>query len=258
MPQLKMSAIALCCLLASACTSDTNSDLIKTEAIWSDVLVKSDGNGAKVIAELNVSKRNGNNINLVNGDTLSVTATNAAISADMTKNMTKDDKLFDIDYRAEFPYHQADTQYEIRLYRAKDKVTLSSMVKLPEPVSILAPQQGQTFSEDEILELHWAKATKIRDAQSLKIVLDSTCKNGNKEIKSSYIYSDVEDDGMLGIDFETTKLFKQEGLTKNFTCKVSFSFERKRYGTVDSRYASGSRTYAIQTKVLDSINVILN
>ncbi|NOU49865.1 hypothetical protein HG263_04860 [Pseudoalteromonas sp. JBTF-M23] len=257
MPQLKMSTIVLCCLLASACTSDTNSDLVKTEAIWSDVLVKSDGSGTKVVAELNVSNRNGNNINLVDGDKLSVTATNTAISANMTKVMTKDDKLFDIDYRANFPYHQADTQYEIRLYRAKDEVTLSSMVKLPETVSILAPQKGQTFTEDEILELHWAKATKIRGDQSLTINLSSTCKNGDKEINSSYIYHDVEDDGMLGIDFETTSLFKQEGLTQDFNCKVSFSFERRRYGTVDSRYASGSRTYAIQTKVLDSINVIL-
>ncbi|CAH9052982.1 hypothetical protein PSECIP111854_01080 [Pseudoalteromonas sp. CIP111854] len=257
MSHFKLGTIALCSLLVSACSSDTNSNLVKTEAIWSDILVKSDGDISKVVAELNVSSRNGNNINLVQGDKLSVTATNNAISANMTKNMDKDNKIFDIDYRANFPYYQADTQYEIRLYRAKDKVTLSSKVTLPEPILILAPQAYQTFSADSALELRWAKATKIIGDQSLKINVDSTCKHGEKEITKSYNYNDIKDDGIQVVDFETIGLFKNEELNSNFTCTVKFSFERRRYGSVDGRYASSSRTYATQTKILENINITI-
>ncbi|MCF6436714.1 hypothetical protein [Pseudoalteromonas sp. MMG022] len=252
MRHFKLTSAALCCLLASACSTETtNSNDVKTEAIWSDIYVTSNGNDSRVIAELNVSSRKGNNLNLVSGDKLSVTANST------TKDMEKDVDFFDIDYRVTFPYFAQDTEYEIKLYRAEEQITLKSKVTLPQAIDILAPQTEQTFPVDEVLDLRWIKATSPKDNESLKITISSVCKNGDEEISSSHILSDVEDDGKKSIDFEALELFKNEKLNNNFDCTVNFEFERRRYGTTDSRYASGSRTYAISHNKLDNINITL-
>ncbi|WP_105169855.1 hypothetical protein [Pseudoalteromonas sp. T1lg23B] len=252
MRHFKLTGIAICCLLATACSTETtDSSDVKTEAIWSDIYVTTNGNDSRVIAELNVSSRNGNNLNLVQGDKLFVTANNTS------KDMEKDVDFFDIDYRATFPFYAEDTQYEIKLYRAEEKVTLKSTVTLPQAIDILAPQTEQTFPVDEILDLRWIKASSPADNETLKITISSKCKNGNEEISSTHILSDVEDDGKKSIDFEALELFKNEKLNNRFDCSVNFEFERRRYGSTDSRYAAGSRTYAISHNTLDNINITL-
>ncbi|BBN83602.1 hypothetical protein PA25_35870 [Pseudoalteromonas sp. A25] len=258
MPQFKLSAVVLCAMLASACSSETtNSNLVKTEAIWSDIYVTSNGNDSRVIAELNVSSRNGNNLNLVAGDKLSVVASNDALSQNMTKDMTKDIEFFDIDYRATFPYHEADTQYEVKLYRSSEKKTLTSIVTLPESIFVIAPQQAQRFEVDQPLELRWAKALKIKGNQSLEIQLTSLCKKDDNEISNAYTFTDVADTGMKTINFDDINIFKNDELNSSFDCSIDFEFERKRYGTVDSRYASGSRAYAKTHATLKDIKITL-
>ncbi|NOU49864.1 hypothetical protein HG263_04855 [Pseudoalteromonas sp. JBTF-M23] len=261
----RFATISLGCALLCACSSETtDSNLIKTKAIWSDIYVTSNGQDSRVIAELNVSSKNGNNLNLVAGDKLSVTATQFtvvngtdAVESVITKDMHKDVDIFDIDYRATLPFNQEDTEYEIQFYRADDKETLTSIVTLPQPMVITSPQQGQVFPVDEVLELSWEQAAVLKGHQPLHIYLESSCKNGSKEITNTYVFNDVEDNGQKNIDFNSINIFKNDELNSSFNCKVKFEFERRRYGTVDDRYASGSRAYAKTHATLENIQITL-
>ena len=72
----KLTCLVLPFALAtiSGCSTETTeSDNVKTQAIWSNIYVTSGGEDSRVIAELNLSGEFGNNISLSSSDTLEAT-----------------------------------------------------------------------------------------------------------------------------------------------------------------------------------------
>ncbi|AOT11185.1 hypothetical protein [Pseudoalteromonas luteoviolacea] len=245
------SAIPLSLSLLVGCSSETTeSENVKTEAIWADIYVTSQGEDSRVIAELNVSSRNGNNIKLSDKDKLHATA------AGITKDLEIDDGFLDIDYRATFNVAEKDTKFMITLTRGESNDTLQTELILPAPFSIITPQKNQSFYKQDTLEVNWTSdnATDTR----LDALLTLRCKNkdGNEESIAKQ-YSDITDDGSFSVDLSSLDGIDSETLNDKKSCEADIYMERIRYSSLDSRYAEGSRARAIQERYSDKFEVRL-
>ncbi|MBQ4845424.1 hypothetical protein J8L98_03185 [Pseudoalteromonas sp. MMG013] len=250
MHHLKYSSLAIAIALLSACSSETTeSNNVKTEAIWSDIYVTSNGQDSRVIAELNVSSRNGNNLKLTNGDKLQATV------GTTVKTLEEDDGFFDIDYRAVFDVAVGDTKFVVQLNRASENKTLTNTITLPPQYQILAPQTGQLYDKDDSIEIEW---TKSGAGDQFSIVFNTECtkKDGDK-LTGSEVYNNVSDDGDFTINLSNVEFFNDALINTQHDCTGSLTFERRRHGQIDPAYVSGSRTYAAQQRSLDNIIISL-
>jgi hypothetical protein len=235
--------------LSGCSTETTESNNIKTRAIWSNIYVTSGGDDSRVIAELNLTDEFGTNISLSSSDKLEATVGNN------TKTLEKHTDLLDVDYRAVFAAHSENTQYIVKFVRSEDNVTLTNTLTLPAPFEILAPQQNQSFAKSGQLVIEWSN---FNTADKLDVSLDSTCKlkdgatqyNGEK-------FENITDDGKLTIDLDALDMFNDENLNTRQNCNLDLLVERFRLGNVDSNYASGSKSRASQQRRLKDITITL-
>ncbi|MAD88870.1 MAG: hypothetical protein CMK64_04145 [Pseudoalteromonas sp.] len=235
--------------LSGCSTETTESDNVKTRAIWSNIYVTSGGDDSRVIAELNLTDEFGNNISLSSSDKLE-----ASVGND-TKSLEKHTDVFDVDYRAIFDAHSENTQYIVNFVRSEDNVTLTNTLTLPAPFEILAPQKSQSFARSEPLVIEWSN---YNTADKLDITLSSICKlkdgasQGNAEK-----FENITDDGKLTIDLEALEMFSGDNLNTRQNCTLDLLVERFRLGNVDSNYAAGSKSRASQQRRLNGISISL-
>jgi hypothetical protein len=249
---LKYTSLSLATTLLVACSSETtDSSTVKTEAIWSDIYVTSNGQQSRVIAELNVSGRNGNNIKLSNGDNLKATV------GSTVKVLQEDDSdIFDVDYRAVFDVAVGESEFLVQLNRISENRVLTNTITLPPQYQILAPQAGQLYDKDASLELEWTKSS-ANDQFSIKYHTECTKKDGSK-ITSTTNYDNVSDDGDFTINLSDIELYKDVQINTEHNCNGSLSLQRLRHGQIDPAYVSNSRTFATQERRLDNIIITLN
>ncbi|KZN34091.1 hypothetical protein N474_22480 [Pseudoalteromonas luteoviolacea CPMOR-2] len=252
MKQLKLSASALVVstLLLGCSTSTTESENVKTEAIWADIYVTTQGESSRVIAELNVSSRNGNNIQLSDKDKLEARA------AGVTKELEQDDDFFDIDYRAVFNIAEKDTQFSVRLVRGESNETLETTLKLPAPFTIITPQKNQSFFRKETLEINWTPDDATDT--SLDLALTITCKNNEgNDTSTGTTVRNIDDDGSYSINLESLDGLVDPLLNTKKMCEGQVFMERIRHGVLDSKFADSSRARAIQERYSDKFEVRL-
>ncbi|MCF6440494.1 hypothetical protein L1077_13740 [Pseudoalteromonas luteoviolacea] len=246
------SAISISMLVLSGCSTETTeSKGIQTDAIWADIYVTSQGKDSRVIAELNVSSRNGNNIKLSNNDKLQASALG------VTKDLEIDDSFLDIDYRANFNVADKDTKFTVTFSRSETNDIIRTNLNLPAPFTIFTPQQNQSFYKTDTVDVSWTADTAT-DTR-LDVVLSVRCKN-NEGNEQSIVESfrDIQDDGNLSIDLASLEGFEQDILNTKKACQGDVYIERIRYSTVPSEYAQGSRARAIQERYSDTFEVLLS
>ncbi|USE72011.1 hypothetical protein CTT31_23385 [Pseudoalteromonas maricaloris] len=129
----------------TACTSETESNLLKTNAISADISINSNGERARIVAELNVGDSFGSNVNLSEGDTL------RAIVNGQTIQLIKDTDILDIDYEGRSSVVTGNSLYTIQLNRKKEE-NASASVELPLGFLILTPKQRKLFDMMKILK----------------------------------------------------------------------------------------------------------
>ena len=230
------------------CSSETTeSENVKTQSIWSNIYVTSDGKDSRVIAELNITSEFGNNISLSNSDSLEATVEGE------TKDLEMHTELFDVDYRAIFEQHSENTQYTVRFLRSDENATLINTLTLPAPFEILAPQKSQLFNTKDQFNIEWSN---FNSDDKLDVKLSSACelKDGATQYNNAS-FKGIEDDGKLIIDLDTLDMFKHDDLNKDKDCVVSLLVERFRSGNIDSNYASGSKSRALQQRRLENLLV---
>lgn len=235
--------------ISGCSTETTESDNVKTRAIWSNIYVTSGGDDSRVIAELNLTDEFGNNISLSSSDKLEASVGNN------TKTLEKHTDVFDIDYRAVFEQFNENTEYTVKFVRSEDNITLTNTLTLPAPFEILAPLKSQSFANSEQLVIEWSNHSTV---DKLDVTLSSSCKLKNGGSQSNVEkFENVTDDGKLTINLDTLDIFKDENLNTRQNCSVDLLVERFRLGSVDSNYASGSKSRASQQRRLDDITITL-
>ncbi|KAF7781601.1 hypothetical protein PRUB_b0878 [Pseudoalteromonas rubra] len=251
MNSFKFSILALACSTLLACSTETtDSENVKTEAIWSKIYVTTTGETSRVIAELNVDGPNGNNIKLTANDKL------VARAANISQVMSEDEELFDVDYRAIFDVTSGGTQFTVDFTRGSENKTLTTTMNLPRPFNIITPQKNQSFSVNDELTLAWTPGTEDDTTFSSKLTIECKRNDGN----SFFVNINNEkltDDGTQVFDLSTIEALKDTAINTRQECSAEFYLARTRAGTVDPSYASGSSAKAVQERYSDKFEIRL-
>lgn len=251
MNSFKFSILALACSTLLACSTETtNSENVKTEAIWSKIYVTTTGETSRVIAELNIDGPNGNNIRLTANDKL------VARAANISQVMSEEDELFDVDYRAIFDVTSGGTQFTVDFTRGSENKTLTTTMNLPRPFNIITPQKSQSFSLNDELTLTWTPGTEDDTKFESKLTIE--CKKNDGDSIFVYVNNEqLTDDGTLVIDLNAIEELKDTAINTRQECSAEFYLARTRAGTVDSSYASGSSAKAVQERYSDKFEIRL-
>lgn len=240
---------ALC--LAVACSSETTeSGQVSTEVIWADMKVTSDGDQARVVAELNVDGALGNNLKLTAGDKLTVTANG------QTRELKEDHDFFDIDYQAYLPFTTTNTSFSIQLTRESKNQTLVSTVQLPAAFRIYAPQQGQKFRLDDSMYIAWQG---LGGDKLIDINYSARCtrkSDGNTFTQSATV--NTSDDGSYELVLNSLNAFKDADINLTKPCTLTIYLSRINTGIIDSKYKAGSSIRAVQQRTIEDLKVFLN
>jgi hypothetical protein len=235
-------------LLLFGCSAETTeSKNVSTEAIWAEFKLTSDGNSVRVVAELNVDGSFGNNLKLSQGDKLYATVNGTS------KDLEEDLDFLDIDYQAYFNETASRTTYSITLAREVSKQRLISTVQLPDNFRIYAPQDNQAFNYNDTNYISWQGLNSDKSID-IDYKLNCTSKQGGTFSASGQIKT-VADNGNTGFAFHEIEALKETEINKTQPCYVTLFLTRKNEGIVDSKYKSGSRIYAQQTRKVSDLKV---
>ncbi|WP_125718015.1 hypothetical protein [Pseudoalteromonas rubra] len=251
MNTLRFSMLALACSALLACSNETtNSENVKTEAIWSKIYVTTTGETSRVIAELNIDGPTGNNIRLTANDKL------VAKAANISQVMSEDEELFDVDYRAIFDVTSGGTLFTVDFTRAAENKTLTTTMNLPRPFEIITPQKNQSYSVNDELTLSWTPGTEDDTQFESKLTIE--CKKNDGDSFFVYVNNEqLTDDGTQVIDLSSIEELKDTAINTRQECSAEFYLARTRPGTVDPGYASGSSAKAVQERYSDKFEIRL-
>ncbi|TMP39719.1 hypothetical protein [Pseudoalteromonas rubra] len=251
MNTVRLAVLASACSALLACSTETtDSENVKTEAIWSKIYVTTQGETSRVIAELNIDGPNGNNIRLTSSDKL------VAKAANTSQVMVEDEELFDVDYRAIFDVTAGGTKFTVDFTRASENKTLTSTMLLPQPFNIVTPQKNQSFSATDTVTLSWTPGTE--NDTELESKLSIECKKNDGDATFIYVSNDqLSDDGSLTIDLDAIEELKDASINTRQECSADFYLARSRRGNVDPSYASGSSAKAVQERYSDKFEIRL-
>ncbi|AUJ71866.1 hypothetical protein [Pseudoalteromonas sp. NC201] len=243
------SCIALASLIGCS-TESTQSDVVKTEGIWADIRVTSNGDTSRVVTEFNLNNSSGANIILSEGDSV------VAKLGNEKKQLEKDDDLFDVDYQGYFTATEKDTELTLEFLRDKEDETLTSKVRLPTPIKLYSPVSEQFNRNDDLL-VEWKPESDINT--TLLISLNSTCIANNGASHFVNFESEIsESSGQYKILLGELTGFDNEALDKTKPCETTVKLFRIRKGTIDSKFKPGSRINAIQEKESEEFKITLN
>ncbi|MEJ6476244.1 hypothetical protein [Pseudoalteromonas piscicida] len=243
--------VLICVLSATGCsTESTTSDVVKTEGIWADIRLTSDGDRSRVVTEFNVNRSTGANIVLSDNDKVQATVGNE------TKVLEMDEDFFDIDYQGYFSQTSQGIEFKLELMRDKENETLTSVVNLPSKVTLYAPVTS-TFKLQEQILIEWKAASEPNTI--LELDFSSTCtSNTNDPFSFGYNVKLDDSKGQYNLELSDVAWFEDETIDKSKPCKSYVTLSRKRNGTIDSRFKSGSTIYAIQRTQSEKFSVTLN
>ena len=231
-------------LLLCACTSETESNLVKTKGIWAGFELVSDGNRTRVNAELNAGDANGSNIILSDSDSLQAVVNNTAIV------LTKDTDFLDVDYQAYINATDDNQQFDIK-FKRDDGINANSGVELPLNFIILTPSNNQTFSINSPLTVQLDGT----DPNSTSLVeLSSSCTNNNNEtLLQSMLFA--LSTSRLEIDLQSLDMFSSSQVDQSKTCSLTVSVKRERLGSISGEFANQSYIKAQQSRAIKNMTL---
>ena len=231
-------------LLLCACTSETESNLIKTKGIWAGFELVSDGNRTRVNAELNAGDANGSNIILSDSDSLQAVVNNTAIL------LTKDTDFLDVDYQAYINATDDNQQFDIK-FKRDDGINANSGVELPLNFIILTPSNNQTFSINSPLTVQLDGTDPNSTSQ---VELSSSCTNNNNEtLLQSMLFA--LSTSRLEIDLQSLDMFSSSQVDQSKTCSLTVSVKRERLGSISGEFANQSYIKAQQSRAIKNMTL---
>ncbi len=231
-------------LLLCACTSETESNLIKTKGIWAGFELVSDGNRTRVNAELNAGDANGSNIVLSDSDSLQAVVNNTAIV------LTKDTDFLDVDYQAYINATDDNQQFDIK-FKRDDGINANSGVELPLNFIILTPSNNQTFSINSPLTVQLDGTDPNSTSQ---VELSSSCTNNNNEtLLQSMLFA--LGTSRLEIDLQSLDMFSSSQVDQSKTCSLTVSVKRERLGSISGEFANQSYIKAQQSRAIKNMTL---
>ena len=227
-----------------ACTSETESNLIKTKGIWAGFELVSDGNRTRVNAELNAGDANGSNIVLSDSDSLQAVVNNTAIV------LTKDTDFLDVDYQAYINATDDNQQFDIK-FKRDDGINANSGVELPLNFIILTPSNNQTFSINSLLTVQLDGTDPNSTSQ---VELSSSCTNNNNEtLLQSMLFA--LGTSRLEIDLQSLDMFSSSQVDQSKTCSLTVSVKRERVGSISGEFANQSYIKAQQSRAIKNMTL---
>jgi len=231
-------------LLLCACTSETESNLVKTKGIWAGFELVSDGNRTRVNAELNAGDANGSNIILSDSDSLQAVVNNTAIV------LTKDTDFLDVDYQAYINATDDNQQFDIK-FKRDDGINANSGVELPLNFIILTPSNNQTFSINSPLTVQLDGTDPNSTSQ---VELSSSCTNNNNEtLLQSMLFA--LSTSRLEIDLQSLDMFSSSQVDQSKTCSLTVSVKRERLGSISGEFANQSYIKAQQSRAIKNMTL---
>ncbi|MEI8624286.1 hypothetical protein P4S67_07985 [Pseudoalteromonas sp. B137] len=231
-------------LLLCACTSETESNLVKTKGIWAGFELVSDGNRTRVNAELNAGDANGSNIILSDSDSLQAVVNNTAIV------LTKDTDFLDVDYQAYINATDDNQQFDIK-FKRDDGINANSGVELPLNFIILTPSNNQTFSINNPLTVQLDGTDPNSTSQ---VELSSSCTNNNNEtLLQSMLFA--LSTSRLEIDLQSLDMFSSSQVDQSKTCSLTVSVKRERLGSISGEFANQSYIKAQQSRAIKNMTL---
>lgn len=227
-----------------ACTSETESNLVKTKGIWAGFELVSDGNRTRVNAELNAGDANGSNIVLSDSDSLQAVVNNTAIE------LTKDTDFLDVDYQAYINATDDNQQFDIK-FKRDDGINANSGVELPLNFIILTPSNNQTFSINSPLTVQLDGTDPNSTSQ---VELSSGCTNNNNEtLLQSMLFA--LSTSRLEIDLQSLDMFSSSQVDQSKTCSLTVSVKRERLGSISGEFANQSYIKAQQSRAIKNMTL---
>lgn len=241
---LKKCITTTALILLCACTSETESNLIKTKGIWAGFELVSDGNRTRVNAELNAGDANGSNIVLSDSDSLQAVVNNTAIV------LTKDTDFLDVDYQAYINATDDNQQFDIK-FKRDDGINANSGVELPLNFIILTPSNNQTFSINSPLTVQLDGTDPNSTSQ---VELSSSCTNNNNEtLLQSMLFA--LGTSRLEIDLQSLDMFSSSQVDQSKTCSLTVSVKRERVGSISGEFANQSYIKAQQSRAIKNMTL---
>lgn len=229
---------ALLPLLALAACESVDSEAIRTDAMYADITVETDGAGtASVGATLRVGGPTSNTfVELAGGDALRVKAGEQA--ADLAEQ-----SFWEMhSYTADLPVDAEDTEYVVSFERSIDTSAPESTVSMPAPFDLVAPEGpdgGTTFSRaSDPITITWEPA---EGGDDMVVEIDSDC-----TVHESF---DLQGDpGTFTV--EPGDLMTWDSMAES-TCSAEIHVLRMRAGQLDTAYGEGGTIQAIQRRIIE-------
>ncbi|CAM3048830.1 hypothetical protein [Pseudoalteromonas distincta] len=226
-----------------ACTSETESDLVKTKGIWAGFELVSDGNRTRVNAELNAGDANGSNIVLSDSDSLQVVVNNTAIV------LTKDTDFLDVDYQAYINATDDNQQFDI-LFTRDDGINANSSAELPLNFIILTPSNSQNFGINSTLTVQLDGTDPNSTSQ---VELSSSCTTNNETLLQSTFFA--LNSSRLEINLQSLDMFSNSQVDQSKTCDLTISVKRDRFGSISDEYANQSYIKSQQSRAIKNMTL---
>ncbi|MEK0159883.1 hypothetical protein WLQ65_12200 [Pseudoalteromonas piscicida] len=227
----------------TACTSETESDLLKTNAISADISINSNGERARIVAELNVGDSFGSNVNLSEGDTL------RAIVNGQTIQLIKDTDILDIDYEGRSSVVTGNSLYTIQLNRKKEE-NASASVELPLGFLILTPEAEKTFRYDEDIEIH---IDGIDSASEASLIVNYVCSNNTGGLVTGSFSTQFGNSTSKTFNAQSASLIDLDQIKTSKPCEFDIEVQRVRTGSFSGALKDNSLIRGIQSRVIKDL-----
>lgn len=222
-----MALLALGALVSSGCSlEDVDSDAIRTQGMFADILAISPGNGSTLVrVQLTVGGDDGTNVTLVGDDRLDATV--GEVSAQLRRNgRGRYEERIDGD---------AANDVTVRLSRGPDDEPATATARLPEPFSmVLESDATEGISRAVPVIVSWSPPAA---GGTVRWSVEGDC-----------IWSesgDTPDDGSLTLQPENLRV---RGTRVGEECAVELRLERSNTGEVDPILVPGSKFRAVQLR----------
>lgn len=222
----------VCTLLLCAC-SDIKSSALNTSGIHAEIVAMVDGANTQVEVVLKAGDANSSTyVELDAGDSLS--ATDGADTSDLGHS------AFGVfhSYNTTFSTTAVDTEFTISLERELEDDAPLSVATLTEDFTVIAPIDGETHSRQNPLTISW-ETTDAND-EEMSINASGTCVFSIKDTVAisagSYTINST--------DFDATN-----SETAQESCTFDIVLERRRLGTLDPAFGSGSVFGGVRKRV---------
>ncbi len=226
-------------LFTSACSETVDSTEISTADIYASIRARAEAYGTTFIETSLKTEEGGNTYLELKGDDR-LTATLGGETRDMVSASSGGA----VWYESEFDTIAENAEFIIAFTRSKDDGAPESIITLPAPFDISAPEEGANF---------------VAGVNDIVIVWSNYGSNDEMfiELKGSCIhtYENTVDDysGMFTIDADEIETFAGEDDTD---CAVEMTLERRRPGIIDSNYGKGGEVNVKQARGV-GLNFIL-